>query len=70
WIAFHRLLAHPERAARHLARMVARWKARGEPKPDVPPLAGRHRLRPALGAIAGMLPGLLREALKDWPDTG
>ena len=70
WIALHRVLQDPAAHARRLARTIRRWKARGETKPVVAPMAGRHRLHPELALIAGLLPGLLARALAGWYDTG
>ena len=70
WAALHRILKDPERAARRLARTIRRWRAGGEPKPLVVPMAHGHRLRPELGLVAGLLPQLLNTQMQDWPDTG
>lgn len=68
--AFARILRHPERYARRLARTLERRRKAGE-RPPICPLADRtHRLHPELGIIATGLPRLLTRALKDWFDTG
>ncbi|MEZ5947610.1 MAG: hypothetical protein R3C04_12310 [Hyphomonas sp.] len=70
WIDLTRVLRAPEAYAKRLAITIRRWRATGEPKPHVAPMAGRHRFAPDLGLIAAALPGLLAKALGDWPDTG
>ena len=69
-IALHRVLAAPEAHARRLARTLARWKKKGEPRPVCLPVAGAYRLRPELGLIASALPGLVTAALGSWPGRG
>jgi len=68
-VALIRILKNPEPHARRLARTIQRWQAKGEARPHVVPMTGRHRLDPELGLVASLLPQLLNEALKGWADT-
>ena len=68
-VALIRILKNPEPHAKRLARTIQRWQAKGEARPHVVPMAGRHRLDPELGLVASLLPQLLNEALKGWADT-
>lgn len=69
WQAMLDVLKHCDRRARRLARTLARWRAGGEPRPVVLPLATR-RLPAALGLLSGALTVRLAAALDRWPDTG
>lgn len=64
--ALQRVLAAPDAYAKRLARSLHRLKASGEPRPAIGSAAGAHRLRPELGALSTMLPGLLGAALETW----
>ena len=68
-IALQRLLKDPAPAAKRLARHLAQMKARQEPRPICPPIAGTFRLGAELGTVASALPGLVSRAVADWPDT-
>ena len=67
WVALHRLLKHPERAAKRLARALQRWRAAGEPKPHILPVESSHKFGAELGLVASLLPQRLQAALDDWP---
>ncbi|MEZ5998822.1 MAG: hypothetical protein R3B98_09030 [Hyphomonas sp.] len=70
WVRLLEALSHREQRARQLARILRRWRAAGEAKPHVRPMARVHRLPPKLGLIAGALTVQLTTALQGWPDTG
>jgi len=68
-VALHRVLKHPDRAAKRLARHLAGLKARRQPRPICPPSPGDFRLGAELGSVSTALPSLLTRALADWPDS-
>jgi hypothetical protein len=65
--ALLKVLRDPEGHALRLARVLRRWKARGEARPYIMPVRGNHRLRPELGVVSSFLPGLLNASLAQWP---
>lgn len=70
---FHTLRAvieDPARAARRMARLLAREKEAGALKPICLPQERLHRFDPEFGLIAAALPGLVAEVLPVWYDTG
>ena len=64
------VLNDPDAAARRMARAVQRLKTRGEGRPYCRPMTGRHRMRPQLALVAGVLPGLVNRAFEAWNDSG
>ncbi|WP_394705951.1 hypothetical protein [uncultured Hyphomonas sp.] len=62
-----RIIKQPEAAARRIARLIERMRARGDTKLYCPPLAGRHRLRPELSLLAGAIGLQVNAAMADWP---
>jgi hypothetical protein len=66
-IALHRVLAAPAAHARRLARALDRLKQKGERTPVCAPMASAYRLRPELGLVASLLPGMVMAALGIWP---
>ena len=70
---FHTLRAiieDPTRAARRMARLLAREKEPGALKPICPPQERLYRFDAEFGLIAAALPGLVNEVLPAWYDTG
>jgi len=64
------LLKAPETAAKRLARIIERLKAKGEPRPIAGPVASAFRLSPELGALSTALPGQINAALETWESSG
>ena len=69
-VAVQRVLAAPEAHARRLARSLKRLQAKGEPQPMIGPVESAFRLSPELGAIASLLPGMIRAGLESWESSG
>ena len=67
--ALLKVIRDPEGHALRLARVLRRWKARGEARPYIMPMGGNHRLRPELGVVSSFLPGLLNASLAQWPQA-
>ena len=67
WAALHKLIKHPDRAARRLARTLERWRAAKEPPPQISPAGATYRFGAELGLVASLLPQRLAAALSDWP---
>ena len=67
WAALYRLLEHPGRAAKRLARTLERWRAAKEPPPHIQPGGAIYRFGAELGLVASLLPQRLAAALSDWP---
>ena len=67
WAALYRLLEHPGRAAKRLARTLERWRAAKEPPPHIQPSGAMYRFGAELGLVASLLPQRLAAALSDWP---
>ncbi len=70
---FHTLRAvieDPARAARRMARLLAREKEAGALKPICMPQERLYRFDAEFGLIAAALPGLVSEVLPAWYDTG
>ena len=65
-----RLLENPAPAARRMARLLARLKASGAPRPPAFPQSGLYRYGARLALVADALPHAVREALAGWYDTG
>lgn len=70
WRTLCALLEHPDAAVRRMARLLARLRADGAPRPlcliEVP----ARRLPAELGLLAISLPGAIAKALSAWYDTG
>ncbi|MEZ5947152.1 MAG: hypothetical protein R3C04_09940 [Hyphomonas sp.] len=69
WGRLMLVLMRCEGRARRLARTLRRWQAAGEARPNVPPLAGIHRLPARLGLIAGAVTARLDLVFDAWADT-
>ncbi|KJS39015.1 MAG: hypothetical protein VR74_03675 [Hyphomonas sp. BRH_c22] len=67
--ALYKVLEAPERYAKRLAPSLARQQEGGDPRPVALPMASAYRLRPELGLIATVLPGLLNFALEKWDNS-
>ena len=67
WAVLYRLLEHPGRAAKRLARTLERWRAAKEPPPHIQPGGAIYRFGAELGLVASLLPQRLAAALSDWP---
>ena len=67
--ALQRVLADPQAFATRLARILERQKKARRPRPVILPIGHTFRLKPELGLVASVLPGLLRLAFEDWDDT-
>ena len=67
WAALHKLIKHPGRAAKRLARTLERWRAAKEPPPQITPAGATYRFGAELGLVASLLPQRLAAALSDWP---
>jgi hypothetical protein len=64
------LLEDPDRAARRMARRLARLRAAGAHRPIFLAQAFTHRLGVELGLVAEVLPALANRALSGWNDSG
>jgi hypothetical protein len=62
-------LEHPMPLAQRMARILARLKAEGEPRPVILPLAGQHRAAPQLALLTTSLMLHGNDVLRDWFDT-
>lgn len=62
-------LENPMPLARRMARILARLKAEGEPRPVILPLAGLHRAAPQLALLTTSLMLHGNDVLRDWFDT-
>ena len=67
WAALHKLIKHPGRAAKRLARTLERWRAAKEPAPQINPAGPTYRFGAELGLVASLLPQRLAAALSNWP---
>ena len=67
WAALHKLIKHPGRAAKRLARTLERWRAAKEPPPQINPAGATYRFGAELGLVASLLPQRLAAALSNWP---
>lgn len=65
-----RLIAHPDGAARRLARRIERLRKLKLPRPYCPPPERTHRLSAELGFVASSLPQMITAAFETWYDTG
>jgi|TARA_B100000378_G_scaffold44429_2_gene33297 hypothetical protein len=70
WRTLCDLLEHPEAAVRRMARLLARLRADGAPRPLCLVEVPARRLPAELGLLAISLPGAIAKALSAWYDTG
>jgi len=66
--ALARILRNPEKYAVRVARVMARQRRAGAPRP-LCLLVPTHRLKPELGAVAAGLPMLIADAFGRWNDS-
>ena len=64
------MIEDPARAARRMARLLAREKQAGALKPICVPQERLYRFDAEFGLIAAALPGLVSEVMPTWYDTG